>query len=81
MAGIEKCNCGHDVPLKHDALTGLCSICGCQRGDVLPSDGERLVFGVHRMRDVEARTAPAWDPSGPTVEQRRRAIDRVLRHE
>ena len=75
----EKCSCGHYFD-RHDD-TGVCAVCKCGRGDRLPPPGERITFGVHRIADVDARTAPAWEPREPTIAQRRAAIDRVLRRE
>ena len=82
--GEVRCNCGHVIEgpsPEHESTTGKCKRCGCMRGDVLPLPTERLTFGVHRIRDIDAVTAPAWSNRGPTLEQRRRAIDRVLRRE
>ena len=82
---VVRCNCGHIVegvalvPADHDPVTGECRVCGCMRGDALPLPGEKLTFGQHRIRDIDATTAPAWSDRQPTLDQRRAAIDRVLR--
>ena len=49
-------------------------LCTCLAFDNsrLPAPGERLTFGVHRMRDVDAEAAPAW-PSMAIVQSRRDA--------
>lgn len=48
--------------------------CKCRQYDIsrLPEPGQRLEFGVHRLSEPEAETAPAW-PSLAAVQGRRDA--------
>lgn len=45
--------------------------CKCRFYDsaVLPAEGERPLFGVHRVTEAEAETAPAWSWTGLAREQ------------
>lgn len=93
MSGVfDPCVCGHQRRMhpRHgcigasasDGWGGLgvpfCRCAGFRDGSaVLPSEGERLVFGVHRQTTGNAETAPAWAPI--TEGQREAAFNRSLR--
>lgn len=40
---------------------GFCE-CPSFTQEILPPEGEQLEFGVHRLPQDEAETAPAWPP-------------------
>lgn len=54
-----RCSCGHALA-SHKRTSGRCIVCGCDRGAILPRAGERLTFGIHRMPEVDARTAVGY---------------------